>query len=111
MTDPSSGGHSPPSLYSYSRPTLVPPPLRHSHTSPTSLVCSPLRAMAEHLIGKKIILKSNSEIRYTGTLHAIDTAGKSISLIDVLSLGTEDRVTPGGYVAPANTVYPYVVFR
>lgn len=64
--------------------------------------------MAEHLIGKKIILKSNSEIRYTGKLHAIDTASNSISLVDVLSLGTEDRVTPGGYVPPANTIYPYV---
>lgn len=67
--------------------------------------------MSSYLIGKKIVLKSNSEIRYRGTLHAIDTNTASISLIDVLSLGTEDRVTPGGFVPPANTVYPYVVFR
>lgn len=68
-------------------------------------------AMSSYLIGKKIVLKSNSEIRYTGTLHAIDTNTNSISLVNVLSLGTEDRVTGQGYVPPAETLYPYVVFR
>jgi len=67
--------------------------------------------MAESIIGKRIVLKSNSEIRYIGTLYAIDRESSAISLVDVLSLGTEDRVTPGGFVPPANTVYPYVVFR
>ncbi|KAJ9113670.1 hypothetical protein QFC22_005979 [Naganishia vaughanmartiniae] len=67
--------------------------------------------MAESIIGKRIALKSNSEIRYIGTLYAIDHQSSAISLVDVLSLGTEDRITPGGFVPPANTVYPYVVFR
>jgi protein LSM14 len=67
--------------------------------------------MSSYLIGKKIVLKSNSEIRYTGTLHAIDTNTASISLVDVLSLGTEDRVKGNGFVPPVDTLYPYVVFR
>jgi protein LSM14 len=67
--------------------------------------------MSSYLIGKKIVLKSNSEIRYTGTLHAIDTNTNSISLVEVTSLGTEDRLPPGQFVPPLDTVYPYVVFR
>eukprot|EP00303_Exanthemachrysis_gayraliae_P010046 CAMPEP_0206016690 /NCGR_PEP_ID=MMETSP1464-20131121/23355_1 /ASSEMBLY_ACC=CAM_ASM_001124 /TAXON_ID=119497 /ORGANISM="Exanthemachrysis gayraliae, Strain RCC1523" /LENGTH=161 /DNA_ID=CAMNT_0053390515 /DNA_START=24 /DNA_END=506 /DNA_ORIENTATION=- len=61
-------------------------------------------------IGAKIILISKSDIRYSGTLDKIDTEQATVSLRNVQSFGTEDRVTDK-VVPPSHEIYPYIIFR
>mmetsp|Transcript_35642 Transcript_35642/g.114714 ORF Transcript_35642/g.114714 Transcript_35642/m.114714 type:complete len:342 (-) Transcript_35642:755-1780(-) len=61
-------------------------------------------------IGSRIVLISKSEIRYEGTLGAVDTAASTVKLHQVRSFGTEDRKADS--VIPASSqVYEYIIFR
>ena len=63
------------------------------------------------LIGSKISLISQQDIRYEGVLISINAAESSIVLKDVAFLGTEDRVTdPERIVKPTNVPIKYVSF-
>ena len=42
-------------------------------------------------LGSRIVLISNSEIRYEGTLYTIDTTNSTVALQNVRSFGTENR--------------------
>ena len=46
-------------------------------------------------LGSRIVLISKSEIRYEGTLYAIDTNNSTVALQNVRSFGTEDRKAEG----------------
>eukprot|EP01062_Namystynia_karyoxenos_P023469 TRINITY_DN19078_c0_g1_i1.p1 TRINITY_DN19078_c0_g1~~TRINITY_DN19078_c0_g1_i1.p1 ORF type:complete len:409 (+),score=67.77 TRINITY_DN19078_c0_g1_i1:128-1354(+) len=61
-------------------------------------------------VGNKIRLISKAEIRYEGTLAAIDPKANTVSLRDVRMHGTEDRPATQ-YIAPSQTEYEYIVFR
>ncbi|KAK0706912.1 Scd6-like Sm domain-containing protein [Lasiosphaeria miniovina] len=63
-------------------------------------------------LGARISLISNSDIRYVGTLHQINSEDSTVSLENVRSFGTEGRkVNPGDEVAPSDQFYEYIVFR
>ncbi|KAL1840922.1 hypothetical protein VTJ49DRAFT_7620 [Mycothermus thermophilus] len=60
----------------------------------------------------RISLISRSDIRYSGTLHSINSDDSTVSLENVRSFGTEDRKTnPDEFVPPSDQVYEYIVFR
>uniref|UniRef100_A0A1I8BMQ5 Protein LSM14 A n=1 Tax=Meloidogyne hapla TaxID=6305 RepID=A0A1I8BMQ5_MELHA len=61
-------------------------------------------------IGSKISLISQLDIRYEGTLHNVDPLESTISLKNVYSYGTEDRLTPV-FVPKRNELYHYIVFK
>lgn len=65
--------------------------------------------MAE-FIGARISLISNSDIRYVGTLHEINSETSTVALENVSMLGTEGR-RPENEVAPLDSVYEYILFR
>ncbi|KAI1002080.1 hypothetical protein K3495_g6121 [Podosphaera aphanis] len=65
--------------------------------------------MAE-FIGARISLVSNSDIRYVGTLHEINSETSTVALENVSMLGTEGR-RPENEVAPLESVYEYILFR
>jgi len=54
-------------------------------------------------LGSTISLVSKSDIRYIGTLQAINTEESTISLSSVRSLGKEGRSLPD--LPPSDTVY------
>ena len=60
--------------------------------------------------GSRICLISKSEIRYEGTLFAIDTKDSTVTLQNVRSFGTETR-KPDNPILPSNEVYEYIIFR
>ncbi len=65
----------------------------------------------DNLIGSKISLVSQQDIRYEGILISINAAESSIVLRDVDCLGTEDRVTdPSRVVKPTSTKIKFVSF-
>lgn len=65
--------------------------------------------MAE-FIGARISLISNSDIRYVGTLHEINSETSTVALENVSMLGTEGR-RPENEVAPLESIYEYILFR
>ncbi|AEO61467.1 hypothetical protein MYCTH_2316492 [Thermothelomyces thermophilus ATCC 42464] len=63
-------------------------------------------------IGARISLISRSDIRYSGTLHSINSDDSTVSLENVRSFGTEHRKTnPDEFVPPSDQLYEYIVFR
>lgn len=61
-------------------------------------------------IGSKVSLISKNEIRYEGTLYALDIRDATISLAHVRSFGTEDR--PTSHPIPMREEeYEFIVFR
>ncbi|KAL2116447.1 hypothetical protein VTJ04DRAFT_8615 [Mycothermus thermophilus] len=63
-------------------------------------------------IGARISLISRSDIRYSGTLHSINSDDSTVSLENVRSFGTENRKTnPDEFVPPSDQIYEYIVFR
>lgn len=62
-------------------------------------------------IGKSISLISNSDIRYVGTLHEINSENSTVSLRNVRSYGTEGRKGGMGDLPPSDSVYEFIVFR
>ena len=60
--------------------------------------------------GSRICLISKSEIRYEGTLFAIDTKDSTVTLQNVRSFGTETRKQDNP-ILPSNEVYEYIIFR
>ncbi|XP_001641380.2 protein LSM14 homolog B [Nematostella vectensis] len=61
-------------------------------------------------IGSIINLVSKAEIRYVGTLYAIDTKESTVTLANVRSFGTEGRKVDVE-IPPRNEIYEYIVFR
>ncbi|CAD5234851.1 unnamed protein product [Bursaphelenchus xylophilus] len=61
-------------------------------------------------IGSRINLISKSEIRYEGTLFAVDSQASTISLSKVRSFGTEDRPSSRP-VKAREEVFEYVIFK
>ncbi|CAD5228961.1 unnamed protein product [Bursaphelenchus okinawaensis] len=61
-------------------------------------------------LGSRINLISKSEIRYEGTLFAVDSQASTISLSKVRSFGTEDRPAPR-QVKAREEVFEYVIFK
>lgn len=66
--------------------------------------------MGTPYIGSKISLISKSEIRYEGTLYAIDMDNATVALSQVRSYGTEDRPV-ASFVPVSLDVYEYIIFR
>lgn len=62
-------------------------------------------------IGKSISLISNSDIRYVGTLHEINSESSTVSLKNVRTYGTEGRRGGVGEIPPNDAVYEFIVFR
>ncbi|KAK9478974.1 Scd6-like Sm domain-containing protein [Lipomyces japonicus] len=63
-------------------------------------------------IGSKISLFSNSDIRYVGILHEIDSNASTLTLKDVRSMGSEGRKgNPAEEVPPNDNIYEHIVFR
>ncbi|KAK9466653.1 Scd6-like Sm domain-containing protein [Lipomyces arxii] len=63
-------------------------------------------------IGSRISLFSNSDIRYSGILHDIDSEASTLTLRQVRSFGTEGRLgNPDLEVPAGDTVYEFIVFR
>lgn len=65
----------------------------------------------EQLIGSKISLLTNADVRYEGTLVEIDRAGRSMSLQNVKSFGTEGRRNGVQEIAPLDNEIGSVVFK
>jgi len=66
--------------------------------------------MAEY-IGARISLISNADIRYVGTLREINSTDSTVKLENVRSMGTEDRRSGPGSIAPNDRLYESIVFR
>lgn len=62
-------------------------------------------------IGKTISLVSNSNIRYVGTLHEINSEQSTVSLKQVRSYGTEGRRGGVDEIPPSEGVYEFIIFR
>jgi len=62
-------------------------------------------------IGKPISLVSHSDIRYRGILHGIDPVASTISLANVISMGTENRRPAEAYIPPSDVPYEFIIFR
>lgn len=62
-------------------------------------------------IGKTISLISNSDIRYLGILHEINSEESTVSLMKVRTFGTEGRAGGANEIPASDAVYDYVVFR
>ncbi|KAI9490727.1 Scd6-like Sm domain-containing protein [Zychaea mexicana] len=66
----------------------------------------------QNFIGSKISLTSNSDIRYEGTLHSLNTEESTVALEQVRSFGTEGRRgNPEEEIPPSENVFEFVVFR
>ncbi|KAI9263341.1 Scd6-like Sm domain-containing protein [Phascolomyces articulosus] len=66
----------------------------------------------QNFIGSKISLTSNSDIRYEGTLHSLNTEESTVALEQVRSFGTEGRRgKPEEEIPPSENVFEFVVFR
>lgn len=66
--------------------------------------------MSVPYIGAKISVTSRSLIRYEGILAAVDPKEATISLEQVVMLGTEGRL-PGHDIPPSDEIYEVVVFK
>lgn len=66
--------------------------------------------MSLPLVGSKITLISHSEIRYVGTLHEVNKEKQTVSLVNVMSHGTEGRRTDL-HIKPKPNPFKLIVFR
>jgi len=66
--------------------------------------------MSASYIGSKISLISTSDVRYEGTLYAIDAEESTIALKNVRHMGTEDRRSDK-VIEASPTLYEYIIFR
>lgn len=65
----------------------------------------------DQLLGSKISLVSEKQIKYVGDLFSIDPDTSTIILKDVVCFGTEDRVSdPAAKQAKSDRVIPFVTF-
>lgn len=71
---------------------------------------SPSIDNAQQFIGSTVSLISKSEIRYEGTVYALDLRQATISLAKVRSFGTEDRPTHRP-IPMKEEIYEFIVFR
>ena len=62
-------------------------------------------------IGKTITLISNSENRYVGILHEINSKDSTVSLRQVRSFGTEGRRNGVNEFPPSDGIFEYIIFR
>jgi protein LSM14 len=65
-------------------------------------------------LGKRISLVSKKNIRYEGVLYSINEQNATVALQNVKTFGTEGReLAEEGciFVAPTDTVHPYLLFR
>lgn len=62
-------------------------------------------------IGKTITLISNSENRYVGILHEINSKDSTVSLRQVQSFGTEGRRNGVNEFPPSDGIFEYIIFR
>eukprot|EP00755_Sulcionema_specki_P030188 Sspe_Gene.93799::Locus_66310_Transcript_1_1_Confidence_1.000_Length_963::g.93799::m.93799/K18749/LSM14, RAP55, SCD6; protein LSM14 len=66
--------------------------------------------MAASHFGQRLSLISKAEIRYEGTLHAIEPKENTVTLSNVRIMGTEDR--PARHVVPpSDQAYEQIVFK
>ncbi|KAG5175403.1 Scd6-like Sm domain-containing protein [Tribonema minus] len=65
---------------------------------------------SQQLIGSRISLISKKDIRYEGILYGIDVENSSVTLQDVKSWGTENRVE-GPQVPASDEIFGCIVFR
>ena len=71
-----------------------------------------LTTMNTPYLGSTITVVSNRDVRYEGTLSAIDTTNSTVTLQNVRHFGTEGRASNGGPQIPgSSTVYPVIVFN
>lgn len=68
-----------------------------------------MAASGNPYLGSKVSLISKSEIRYEGTLYAIDAKEATLALAKVRSFGTENRPTDRP-IAPGGQTYEFVIF-
>jgi len=61
-------------------------------------------------IGSKLSLISTSDVRYVGTLWAIDPQDSTIALKNVKCMGTEDRSTENT-IEPSSKIYEFIIFK
>jgi protein LSM14 len=61
-------------------------------------------------LGSKVSLISKSDIRYEGTLYAIDAKESTLALARVRSYGTENRPTERP-IPPRNETYEFIIFN
>jgi protein LSM14 len=66
--------------------------------------------MENGLNESKVRIITKNDIRYEGTLYQINSQEKTIALKDVVSFGTEDRVTEK-FIPPSDFIYEIIVFR
>lgn len=64
-----------------------------------------------HFIGKTISLISNSDIRYVGVLHEINSKESTVSLRNVRCYGTEGRRGGTNEFPASENIYEFIVFR
>ncbi|XP_055352414.1 protein LSM14 homolog car-1-like isoform X2 [Paramacrobiotus metropolitanus] len=62
-------------------------------------------------VGSKISIISNSNIRYEGILYAYNEQNATISLQNVRSFGSEDRLPLEKAVQPPKDLFEYIIFR
>nr|OQO18585.1 hypothetical protein B0A51_17006 [Rachicladosporium sp. CCFEE 5018] len=63
-------------------------------------------------IGSRISLISESDIKYIGTLHEINSENSTVALENVTSHGTQGRKgNPAEEIAGSDQIYEYIVFR
>jgi len=61
-------------------------------------------------IGSKLSLISTSDVRYVGTLWAIDPKDSTIALKNVKCMGTEDR-SQENTIEPSSKIYEFIIFK
>jgi hypothetical protein len=64
-----------------------------------------------HSCSSRISLISKSDIRYVGTLVEINSENSTVALENVMSYGTEDRVTGQGAFPASKSLYEYILFK
>merc|ERR1712137_378565 len=67
--------------------------------------------MSAQLIGSRISLISQNDVRYEGFLHSLDPEKREVVLQNVRCFGTEDRKEGEGKVEPVEEPYSFIYFQ